>query len=60
MQVQFGDLAKQLSDLTEKLKATTNHTERATLLRQFREVLAQAEQFNASIPEIHWKKAGMS
>jgi hypothetical protein len=46
--------------LTEKLKVTTNHAERATLLRQFREVLAQAEQFSASILEFHWNKAGLS
>jgi hypothetical protein len=60
MQVQFGDLAKRLRELTEKLKVTTNHAERATLLRQFREVLAQAEQFSASILEFHWNKAGLS
>lgn len=39
----FEELNKQLIEITEKLKVTTDHAERVLLLKDFRVLLNQAE-----------------
>ena len=53
--VTFEELDKQLSEITEKLKVTTDHAARGVLLKQFRVLLNQAEK---SIGRISFKWDG--